>query len=126
MKKKIKVLCICAKGMNRSKYLALYLRRKGYSTRFCGVEENAPNELKQKTIDWADVLIVVRKRLNPILRKRYNVKGKKIIKLDVTDSKRLIPEEMKHLGELDFLPFQKKWTRPQLRKAIKPHLPLKR
>jgi tRNA 2-selenouridine synthase SelU len=38
MKNKTKVLCVCARGRNRSKYLAKYLRRGGYSTRAGGVE----------------------------------------------------------------------------------------
>jgi hypothetical protein len=47
--------------------------------------------------------------------------NKRIIKLEVTDVPRLIPEEFKHLKELDKKEFNKKWTYPQLRKAIKPY-----
>jgi predicted protein tyrosine phosphatase len=130
MKHKPKILCICARGMNRSKYLAKYLRRKGYSTTAGGVEpfENPEykwNPVSQKKIDWADYIIIVRKRLIPILKKNYNTKGKEIISLDVTDSKRLIPEEFKELRDLDHKVFNKKWTYPNLRKAIKPYLSLK-
>tara|TARA_Y100000310_G_scaffold263261_1_gene273365 strand:+ start:2693 stop:3061 length:369 start_codon:yes stop_codon:yes gene_type:complete len=115
--------------MNRSKYLASYLRKKGYSTRHGGVEpyekpEYKWNLLSQKKIDWADVIIVVRKRLNALLKKKFKARGKKIIVLNVTDSKRLIPEKFKELRDLDYKEFQKKWTYPQLRKAIKPYLPL--
>ena len=130
MERKIKVLVGCSKGLNRSKYLAEYLRRKGYSTRFGGVEgfddpKMEWNPITQKLIDWSDIVIVVRKRLREVLRKKFKIKSKKIVVVDVTDSKRLIPEELSHLRDLDYLTFQKKWTRPQLRKAIKPHLPLK-
>gem|GEM_PF-884290 len=131
MKKKTKVLCVCAKGMNRSKYLAKYLRGKGYSTTHGGIEpykENPEwkwNPLSQKKIDWADVIIVVRERLVGDLKKKFKMKGKNIVVLNVTDSKRLIPEEFKELRDLDHHNFQLKWTRPQLRKAIKGHLPLK-
>ncbi|MGV8151477.1 MAG: hypothetical protein ACP5OG_00195 [Candidatus Nanoarchaeia archaeon] len=127
MKKKLKVLCVCAVGVNRSKYLASYLKRKGYLTRFGGVDykkEGYYNPLKQTDVDWANIIIVVRKRLKPILKKKFNIKNKKLIVLDVSDSKNLIPEEFAHLKELNYLEFQKKWTRPQLRKAIKPYLPL--
>lgn len=34
---KLKVLCICTMGLNRSKYLAEYLKGKGYETRYGGV-----------------------------------------------------------------------------------------
>ena len=115
--------------MNRSKYLAHYLRRKGYSTTHGGVEsykENPEwkwNPLTQKKIDWAEVIIVVRERLVGDLKKKFKLKGKKIIVLDVTDSKRLAPKEFQALSHREF---QKKWTYPQLRKAIKGCLPLKR
>jgi predicted protein tyrosine phosphatase len=127
MKKKI--LCVCVRGMNRSKYLAQYLRRKGYSTRFGGVEPYEKPEYKwtpvsQKKIDWADVIIIVRKRVAPILKKKFNINKKKLIVFDVTDSKRLIPEKFKSLRELNHKEFNRVWTYPQLRKAIKPYLPI--
>ena len=127
--KKIKVLCICAVGANRSKYLAQYLRRKGYQTKFGGVDykwEEGANPVKQEDVNWAEIIIITRKRLEKSLRKKFKVKNKKIIVLDVTDSKRLIPEEFAHLRDLDYIKFQKKWTYPQLRKTIKPYLPLKK
>ena len=127
--KKPRILCICAKGMNRSKYLAEYLRRKGYSTRNGGVEpyENPEykwNPVSQEKIDWAEVIIIVRKRLMPKLNRKFNLKGKKLIVLNVTDSKRLIPERFRKLRELNHKEFNKKWTHPELRKAIKPYLPI--
>ena len=130
MERKIRILVGCSKGLNRSKYLAEYLRRKGYSTRFGGVEGFDDSNMKwnpitQKLVDWADIIIVVRERLKDSLKKKFKTKDKKIVVVDVTDSKKLIPEELSHLRDLDYLTFQKKWTRPQLRKAIKPHLPLK-
>jgi len=121
-----KILCICAKGLNRSKSLAKYLRRKGYSTRYKGVEGfgktgEAPNPLYQKHVDWADVIIIVRKRLKPIMQKTYNLTGKKLIVFDVTDSARLLPKEFSHLKD-GIEAFHKQWRRPMLRKAIKPYL----
>jgi len=70
---KLKVLAICSAGLNRSKYLAQYLRRKGYSTRFRGLEpEKYPdmkiNAAQQKDIDWADVIITVRPRLKEAIK----------------------------------------------------------
>ncbi len=129
-KRKKKVLCICSKGMNRSKYLASYLRRKGYSTKYGGIEpegEGQFNPLKPKDIDWADIIIIIRKRLKRIFKRKFKnkINNKKLIILDVTDSRRLIPEEFTHLRDLNHKEFQKKWTRPQLRKAIKSYLPLK-
>ena len=126
MKKKI--LCVCAKGLNRSKYLAEYLKRKGYSTRYGGVETDYENSNTQKIItqedaNWADIIIFVRPRLEREFKEKYTFNGK-IITINVTDSKRLIPEEYSHLRELSYSDFQKKWTRPQLRKAIKKYIKL--
>ena len=129
MGKKPKILCVCSQGRNRSKYLASYLKNKGYSTRYGGVGfegsgGEAENPIKQKDIDWADIIITVKKRHHPILRNNYKVKNKTIISLDVADSKRLVVPEHPELENLNYEEFQKKWTYPQLRKAIKPYLPL--
>jgi predicted protein tyrosine phosphatase len=127
--KKLKVLCVCAVGFNRSKYLAKYLRRKGYSTRYGGVDyEGQYNSkpLRQEDVDWAEVIIIVRKRLRKIFIKKFRKwDDKKIIVIDVTDSKNMIPKELYHISLLGHEEFQKKWTRPQLRKSIKSYLPLK-
>lgn len=125
--KKSKILCICSMGLNRSKYLASYLKNKGYRTRYGGIgfgriDKKAHNSFNQEDTDWADIIIVVRKKHKPLLRKHYNIKGKKIIVLDVTDSRRIIGEKYPELKDLDFKTFQIKWTRPQLRKALKPYL----
>ncbi len=125
--KTFKVLCVCAVGLNRSKYLAKYLRKKGYSTRCGGVdyrEDETYNPIKKKDVDWANVIIIVRKRLEKSFKRKFKWKGKKIIVLNVTDSKKRIPEKMAHLRKLNHEEFQKKWTRPQLRKAIEKYLPL--
>ncbi len=129
MNKKLKILTVCTIGLNRSKYLASYLKNKGYKTRFGGIgfgiiDKKARNPFSQEDINWADIVIVVRKKHKPLLKKHYKVKGKKIIVLDVIDSRKAIGEKYPKLNNLDFDVFQKKWTRPQLRKAIKPYLPL--
>ncbi len=120
--------------MNRSKYLAQYLKGKGYLTKYGGVEGYGDEEKNkhyrwveatQKQVDWADILIVVRGKFKISLKKKYKVGKKKIITLEVVDSKKLIPEKFADLRDLSYWDFQKAWTYPQLRKAIKPYLPLK-
>ena len=118
-------------GENRSKYLASYLKNKGYKTRYGGIghgriDKHARNPFSQEDIDWAEIIIVVRKKHKLVLKKEYKIKNKKIIVLDVTDSRRIIGEIYPKLKNLNFEIFQKKWTRPQLRKAIKPYLPFKK
>ncbi|MFQ5531796.1 MAG: hypothetical protein ACE5ES_04235 [Candidatus Nanoarchaeia archaeon] len=117
-------------GLNRSKYLASYLKNKGYSTRFGGigfgrVNLNPHNPFKQEDIDWADIIIVVRKKHKPLLKKHYKIEHKRIIVFDVTDSRRIVGEKYPKFANLDYETFQRKWTYPRLRKAIKPYLPLK-
>lgn len=125
--KKPKILCVCSMGRNRSKYLAYYFKNKGYRTRYGGIghgriDEKAHNPFNQEDTDWADVIIVVRKKHKPLLKKDYKIKNKKVIVLDVTDSRRIIGEKYPKFKDLDYETFQRKWTRPQLRKAIKPYL----
>ena len=152
-KNKLKVLIICSMGVNRSRYLASFLNKKGYNTRYGGlgierklatylrrkgydierkgkflnhvIYKKAYNPLKQKDIDWAEVIIVVRKKHRPLLKKRHGLKGKRLIVLDVTDSKGRIEKKFPELAKLNYAQFNNKWTYPQLRKAIKPYLPLK-
>ena len=127
---KTNVLCVCRMGLNRSKYLAKYLRGRGYATRYGGlgygrIDKIAHNPLNQKDVDWSDIIIVARKQLKEYLKKDFKILKKKIITLDVTDSRRLVGERFPELGKLGFEEFQKKWTYPKLRKAIKPYLPFK-
>ena len=129
MEKELKVLCVCARGRNRSKYLAQYLRRKGYSTTHGGVQPFKDplrpwRPVNQKQIDDAEVIIVMRDWILSLLREDYSLKNKKIIQLEITDVPRLIPEEFKEFRKLKKKEFNRKWTYPQLRKAIKPYLPL--
>ena len=123
-----KILCICAYGRNRSKYLAKYLKRKGYQTRFAGMEIDEKNPVNQKLItqndiDWADLIIFVKPRLEQLFKEKYKF-NKKTITIKVTDVKELIPEEFAHLRKLPEKEFQKKWTYTQLRRAIKKYMPL--
>jgi len=123
---KPKVLCICAKGQYRSRYLAGYLRKKGYLTRYGGIDSKRKikKEATQKDVDWADIIIIVRKRLVPIFRKKFNKTSKKTIILDIVTTEKLIPWWIAWLRKLNRPLFHKIWTYPKLRAAIKPYLPL--
>tara|TARA_Y100000034_G_C6763909_1_gene340442 strand:+ start:381 stop:773 length:393 start_codon:yes stop_codon:yes gene_type:complete len=128
---KPKVLCVCTMGANRSKYLAKYLKGKGYRTRFGGVgpcrfSPFPTNPLKKEDVEWADVIITARKKHGPILKKNFKVKGKKVIFLDITDSRKAMSKIFPEFKKISHFEFNKKWTYPQLRKAIKPYLPLKK
>ncbi|MFW6233108.1 MAG: hypothetical protein ACOC3Z_00425 [Nanoarchaeota archaeon] len=115
--KKPNVLCICAKGMNRSRYLSEYLKELKYKTKYGGVEGykkelgKAPNQITQKEINWSDLIIITRKRLESIFKKLFNIKDKRILVFDIPD--------LTEYGESNK-------TKEILKKTIKPYLPLKK
>ena len=74
---------------------------------------------------YTNALIVVRKKHKPFLKKDYDIKSKKIIVLDITDSKNRVIETHPEFEKYHGYDFNRRWTYPQLRKAIKPYLPLK-
>jgi predicted protein tyrosine phosphatase len=119
---KMKILCICSKGRNRSKYLAEYLK-KNHSTRYGGLEVHE-NELKdskpitQEDIDWAEILIIVKKRLENVLKNNFEVKNKKLIILDVLDSQKLISKTHPELKNISYEEFNKKYTWKKLKEEI--------
>ena len=129
IKKKKKILLVCTMGLNRSKYLAEYLEKLGYETRHggigpCRVDPQPANPISRKDVEWADVIVAARKKHEPILLDEYGAKDKKIIILNVTDSRKKMGELYSEFKNIDQREFNKRWTYPQLEKAIKPYLPL--
>ena len=82
--------------------------------------------ISQKQVDWADIIIFAKRRHLGLAKKKFNIKGKKILVLHVSDSKKSVPDELAHLRELSGREFNKKWTYPHIRNAISKHLPLKK
>jgi len=125
---KPKILCVCTMGLNRSKYLAGYLGEKGYETRYggvgpCRVDPFPANPLKKEDVAWADIIITAREKHKPILIENYDVQNKKIITLDITDSRKAMSEIYPEFKNIEHHKFNEKWTYPQLRKAIEEYLP---
>jgi predicted protein tyrosine phosphatase len=124
-----RVLCVCALGRNRSRYLAEYLEKKGYEARHGGVDCsrckncNKCDLLHQEDVDWAQVIVIVRKTLKRHFKESYDWEGKKIIVLNVTDSRKVAARKNPRFAFLDNKTFQHRYVKPQLRKAIKPYLP---
>lgn len=127
VKKRKNVLCVCAHGKNRSRYLAEYLRKKGYSTKYggvnCGKCEDC-NLLMKEEVEWADIIIIARKNLVSRFRQMYHPKGKKLIVLDVTDSRKVASDKKHDFLKMEYPMFKEDYVEPHLRKAIKPYLPL--
>lgn len=116
-------------GLNRSKYLAEYLKEKGYETKYggvgpCRIAPKPTNPVKIKDIQWADIIITARKKHKPILIEKYGAKNKKIICLDITDSRKAMGKIYSEFKNIERGEFNQKWTYPQLKKAIDKYLPL--
>ena len=122
MVQKTKILSVCAMGANRSKYIANYLRKKGYSTRYGGVKDEAINPLEFKHVEWAEIIVFAREKHKKDFENKYGKKyysGKKIYVLEVRDSGKDVPKGLSYLHELPREEFNKKWTHPNLRKKLK-------
>ncbi len=115
-------------GRNRSKYLAEYLKEKGYATRYggvgpCLIDPEPTKPVNEEDFDWADLIITARKKHKPILVEKYNINENKIICLDVTDSKKFMSKIYPEFENMERKEFNEKWTYPQLRKEIEKYLP---
>lgn len=116
------ILTVCHFGKNRSKYLAEYLREKGYGSDFKGVGDVSQNPVTQKEIDWADVLVFVKPEIQAeFFRKFDKPKNKKVICLDVEDrTSVLCPKPLR--GE-SWIDFQRNCVYPELKRQIDKYLP---
>jgi predicted protein tyrosine phosphatase len=114
-----KILAVCAMGANRSKYIAKYLKMKGYQTKFGGVKEEAINKINPDDIKWAELIIFARIKHKDLFEKKFGKIKKKYIVLGVQDSGKDVPKEKGYLLEIPREEFNRKWTHPNLRKKLK-------
>lgn len=128
---KPKVLCVCSMGLNRSKWVANYLKEKGYDTRYGGIgpcrfDPEPANPINSKDLEWADIIIAARSKHEIVLKEKYKIKDKKIIVLEVSDSRYeayLKNPEWENISQEEY---NKIWTYPKLKEALEPHLPLEK
>lgn len=129
MSKNKNILCVCTMGRNRSKYLAEYLEKKGYNTKYGGVgpcrwDPEPENPIKLEDLVWADLIIAVQKKHKIVLLNDYHVKENKILNLEVSDNQELRSQHPEDYSKLPRDEFNKKWTNPQLEKKKKKYIPL--
>lgn len=118
------ILCLCAYGQNRSKYLAGYLADKGCQTDYAGLDIHAINPITQSKIDWADSIVVVQSGwMKERLEEDFFLEGKRVIYLDVEDRPEIVHPEGKKLEGDEWLAFQQKAVYPALVHAIDQYLP---
>jgi predicted protein tyrosine phosphatase len=115
---KTKVLAICNKGRTRSRYLARYLKEKGYTTKWGGVSKTAVVKLTKEKIRWTDIIIVSDKLVMKKLRERFRLPKKKIIILNVYDGAQGHGKEAKKIMQDALSKVRRKYVFPTLKKRI--------
>lgn len=126
---KLKVLCICTMGLNRSKYISEYLKEKDYETRYggigpCRVDPEPANPATKEDMQWADIIITARDKHIAILENDFGINDKKIISLEVSDSRKRAAETHPEFKNIEHAEFNQIWTYPKIREALEQHLPL--
>jgi hypothetical protein len=77
-------------GINRSKYLAEYLKGKGFETDYDGVNNENKEEV-QKKVNWADIVITVSHDIHERALEDFDFAGKRVYALDVDDRPEAVP-----------------------------------
>ncbi|MFH1236081.1 MAG: hypothetical protein V1685_04060 [Parcubacteria group bacterium] len=103
--------------------MARYLKGRGYQTNFAGIRIEAAIPLSQKTINWADVVVLVHKAIREGFPKAMTLDKKKVIVIDVDDRPEKILPEKKCLEGEAWLAFQKKYVYPKLELQINQYFP---
>lgn len=112
----MKILVLCTFGKNRSRFLAEYLLKKGYVADYAGVE-NAQAKTQAK-IDACDVIVSVHPTVVKKLKSDFDLKGKKVIELDVDDRPQEVLCLIKPLQGDAWLEFQKRYVFSKLVEQI--------
>jgi predicted protein tyrosine phosphatase len=118
-------------GLNRSKWVANYLKEKGYETRYGGIgpckfDSEPANPVDPKDLEWADIIIAARGKHEVVLKEKYRIKNKKIIVLEVSDSRYKAYLKNPAWKEISQEDYNKIWTYPKLKEALEPHVPLEK
>jgi len=82
------------------------------------------NKLKKSDVDWADIIIFMRKHHKFLFNLKFSKKGKKIISLEIIDNPAKSIFDHPDIIEMDYWEVQKKITYPEIRRQIDKHLPL--
>ena len=122
----MKILAVCYMGMNRSKYLAEYLRGKGYECDYAGILPETKNLVSQERVDGADVLIFIQPRIQEKFLWEFKTKGQRIITLDVEDRVCVLRPENTEMSGVEYLEFQKRHVYTELERQIEKFLPFEK
>jgi predicted protein tyrosine phosphatase len=114
----MRILIVCSQGQNRSRYLAGYLKGKGFDTDYGGVDPEGYNPLTQEQVDQSDIIIAVRAHIKDSLIERFDIKGKKVIALEVLDNPKRFSTEAQEIAKKSWHEFQEKYVYSELRRQI--------
>lgn len=84
----VKALCICSGGILRSPTAAWVLSNSPYffNTRAAGiVPKYALIQVDEYLVAWADIIICMDKKHERLLRKNFEVSGKEVVCLNISD-----------------------------------------
>ena len=119
----MKILVVCYMGMNRSRYLADFLREKGCDADCAGILTETKNQVTQERVDQSDMLVFVLPRIKEKFLDRFSVDTQRIITLDVEDRIDILCPDA---GDFTFEEKQtiyKQFVYPKLEKQIANYFP---
>lgn len=100
--KGIKILFVCSRNRWRSLTAEkIFNGRNDHEVRSAGTEENARIKITAGHIGWSDLIFVMEKKHQKRIEQKFNeeLRGKKIIRLDIPDEFGYMDEELVDLLE---------------------------
>jgi len=111
------ILCVCNQGLNRSKIAAKFLERKGHTTIYKGIGDDAPNPLTKKEWDWAEAVVFAREWHRKKANERFGEKEQEFV-LEVTDDLQELPELWRRAKLMNPEQFYKEYTLPRIEEKL--------
>lgn len=111
------ILCVCNQGLNRSRIAAKFLEKKGYSTMYKGVGDDAPNPLTKKDWEWADAVVFAREWHRKKANEEFGKKDHEFV-LEVTDDLKELPEIWRRAKLMNPEQFYKEYTLPRIEEKL--------
>lgn len=110
--------------MNRSKYLADFLVKKGFIADSAGILPETKNLATQKRVNESDILIFVMPRIREKFLKQFKIGKQEIITLNVEDRLDILCPDKTGIIPADAQKIYETLVYPELRKQIAKYIPL--
>ncbi len=92
------ILFVCEGKIHRSPTAErLYAATPGIHARSAGLSSSARTQLTEEMLDWADVVFVMERRLERMLRRRFPDAGKEVVCLGIPDEYQFMQAELKEV-----------------------------